>query len=136
MDDETRATIEELVGPLPKLSFFRCASAWAGQPVPERKWHVPDLIPGNTVTILGGDGGTGKSLLALQLAVATSTRTEWIGRCIATPGKAVVLCAEDDESELHIRMAGICRAQSLSLCRLDQLLIRSVAGEEDRRLGR
>ena len=38
-------------------------------PIPARPWHVEGLIPGRTVTMLGGDGGVGKSLLALQLAV-------------------------------------------------------------------
>ena len=130
MDDDTRATIERLVGPLPEPSFFRPASAWAGQPVPERMWHVPELIPGKTVTMVAGDGGTGKSLLALQLAVATAMDAEWIGRDVAAPGKALVMCAEDDEDELHIRVAGICRAEGVSLYKLDRLLIRSVAGED------
>ncbi|MCK0195756.1 bifunctional DNA primase/polymerase [Ancylobacter sp. 6x-1] len=40
------------------------ASDLAGHPVPERRWLVRDLIPARTVTLLGGDGGTGKSLLA------------------------------------------------------------------------
>lgn len=131
MDEETRAAFEELVGwPKAKSAFFRPASAWAGKPIPERPWHVPDLIPGKTVTMLSGDGGTGKSLLALQLAVATATDTDWIGRSVTAPGKALVMCAEDDDDELHIRVAGICKAEGVSLYRLDRLLIRSVAGED------
>ena len=49
--------------------FFSLADL-EGRPVPPRQWLVPDLVPHRTVTILGGDGGTGKSLLALQLAIS------------------------------------------------------------------
>ncbi|MGR3292310.1 MAG: AAA family ATPase, partial [Paracoccaceae bacterium] len=41
--------------------FFR-ASDLADKPVPDRQWLVHDLVPDGTVTLLGGDGGTGKSL--------------------------------------------------------------------------
>jgi hypothetical protein len=43
------------------LPVFSAASL-AGQPVPLREWAVPDLIPFDTVTMLSGDGGVGKSL--------------------------------------------------------------------------
>src|SRR5215468_8525555 len=39
--------------------------------LPERSWHVPGLIPGNDVTLLGADGGEGKTTLAMQVANAT-----------------------------------------------------------------
>lgn len=83
-----------------------------GQPVPERKWHVHDLIPSNTVTLLGGDGGTGKSLLALQLAASTALERTWLGLAVR-PGKAVYLSAEDDKAELHRRLADIVRAEAV-----------------------
>lgn len=127
---ETQATIEELVGVPAGSAFFAPASDWAGLPVPPRKWHVEDLIPGNTVTILGGDGGTGKSLLALQLAVATATGTNWIGREIDQPGRALVLSAEDDYEELQRRVAAICDAEGLHRSSLGKMLVRSTAGEE------
>lgn len=130
VDAETQATIEELVGVSAGAAFFAPASDWAGLPVPPRKWHVEDLIPGNTVTILGGDGGTGKSLLALQMAVATATSLPWIGLKIHQPGKALVLSAEDDDEELQRRVAGICDTQGLHRSSLSNLLIRSTAGEE------
>lgn len=130
LDAETLAAIDELVGVPAGSAFFAPASNWAGLPVPPRKWHVEDLIPSNTVTILGGDGGTGKSLLALQLAVATATGTKWIGREVDQPGKALVLSAEDDEEELQRRVAAICDAEGLPRSSLGKMLVRSTAGEE------
>jgi hypothetical protein len=47
-------------------------SDWATLPVPERQWLVPDLIPMRKVTALYGDGGTGKTLLAMQLMAASA----------------------------------------------------------------
>ncbi|MCA3487246.1 MAG: AAA family ATPase, partial [Rhodobacter sp.] len=50
-----------------RFGFFP-ARDLADKPIPPRHWHVDDLVPGGTVTLLSGDGGTGKSLLAMQLA--------------------------------------------------------------------
>jgi hypothetical protein len=55
-----------------RTSKWFCAADLEGLQVPDREWLVPDLIPTRTVTLLYGDGGTGKSLLALQLAVAVA----------------------------------------------------------------
>ena len=44
--------------------------SWQDRPIPERQWLVPGLIPMRSVTMLSGDGGLGKSILALQLIAA------------------------------------------------------------------
>jgi RecA-family ATPase len=100
-----------------------------GKPVPERVWHVHDLIPANTVTLLSGDGGTGKSLCALQLAVSTALQRPWLGLAVRH-GKAVYLSAEDDKAELHRRLADITRAENATLADLGDLTLRSLAGED------
>jgi RecA-family ATPase len=110
--------------------LFLPATRWAGKPVPAREWHVADLIPANQVTMLSGDGDAGKSLLALQLAVATAAESRWIGRQIDKPGPALVLSCEDDENEMHRRCAAICEAEGLNLGCLDRLMPRSLAGRE------
>jgi len=43
------------------------AASLADKPVPERQWAVAEWIPSRQVTLLSGDGGIGKSLLAMQL---------------------------------------------------------------------
>ncbi|HKH80852.1 MAG TPA: AAA family ATPase [Methylovirgula sp.] len=55
------------------------ASAFAGEPIPSRPWLVKDMIPDRTVTLLSGDGGVGKSLVAKQLGVAVAAGKDWIG---------------------------------------------------------
>lgn len=110
-------------------SKFFVASDLDGKPIPSREWLVADLVPMNTVTLLGGDGGTGKSLLALQLATAVATDAAWLGK-FAESGKALVISAEDDKDELHRRMADIVRANGIALADLKNLHMRSLAGED------
>ena len=76
------------------------------QPVPERRWVVPGWIPQGAVTMLGGDGGVGKSLIAMQLATACATGNPWLGQP-ATPCKVLALFCEDDADELHRRQDAI-----------------------------
>lgn len=77
-----------------RQSQWRSAADLEGVPVPEREWLVPDLIPARNVTLLYGDGGTGKSLLALQLAVAVALGRSWLGLPVKA-GNALFPSAED-----------------------------------------
>ncbi|MQX70073.1 AAA family ATPase [Sinorhizobium meliloti] len=87
---------------------------WEGRPIPERKWFVPGLIPARQVTILAGDGGVGKSLLALQLGAASAMSCETAGLSPAA-GRVLYLGAEDEEEEFHRRLFDIVRAHHRSL---------------------
>lgn len=120
---------EEAIEAEARRSKFFVASSLAGLPVPERQWSVTGFVPTSTVTLLGGDGGTGKSLIALQLGVAAATGGSWLGQPV-TPGPALMLSAEDEREELHRRLAAICAAEGMGLDELDRLTLRSVAGED------
>jgi len=82
-------------------------------PAPVRRWHVEDMIPADTITLLNGDGGTGKSLLALQLAVATVSAGYWAGKSV-TQGTSLFLSAEDDIDEIHRRLGDVAAMNDLS----------------------
>ncbi|MGC9445841.1 AAA family ATPase [Cereibacter johrii] len=112
-----------------RASSFFSAAALDGKPVPSREWLVEDLIPARTVTLLSGDGGTGKSLLALQLVVAAALGRPWLGRTVSS-GRAVFASAEDDEAELHRRLWDVTKAEGVTFADLDRLTIRSLAGED------
>lgn len=105
------------------------AASLAGKPVPRAAWHVPDLIPANTVAILGGDGGTGKSLVALQLAIATVEDRQWLGMDVMF-GSVLFLTAEDDLDEVHRRIAAICAADGIDVASLTDLHIVPLAGQD------
>lgn len=115
------------ISPLSTLAF--AAADLAGRPVPPRQWLVENLIPGKTVTVLGGDGGTGKSLLALQLGVACAAGRDWL-TSLPTVGPVLYLSAEDDTAELHRRLDAITRGIGVTLAELTDLHLISLAGRE------
>jgi len=82
---------------------------WHGQGVPSRQWYIPDLIPMKQVTLLSGDGGVGKSLLALQLAAAGAMSVETLG-LEPWAGRVLYLGAEDEADEFHRRLADIAKS--------------------------
>jgi RecA-family ATPase len=80
-------------------------------------------------TLLGGDGGTGKSLLAKLLAAACVTGKPWMG-LPAKAGPAVYFTAEDDRDEVHRRLDDILQATSGSYDDLGNLIFCSHAGQD------
>lgn len=77
-------------------------------PVPQRDWLVEDLIPAHAVTMISGDGGLGKSLLALQLMTCCALDKDWLGRK-TKPVKSMGVFCEDELNELHHRQDAINR---------------------------
>ena len=53
---------------------------WGFEDPPPMKWVVDGVIPEGYVTILGADGGTGKSYLALELMYCVATDSPFFGR--------------------------------------------------------
>jgi RecA-family ATPase len=105
------------------------ASSLASSPAPRREFHVDELVPARAVTLLGGDGGTGKSLLALQLAVSTALGLPWLGFRVVQ-GPSLFLTAEDETDEVHRRLEDIVRDLNKPLRELRDLHIISLAGED------
>ena len=103
-------------------------ASFAGLPVPPREWHTQELVPAKNTTTLSGDGGTGKSLLAAQLSVATALGRPWLGQ-ETMRGPVVYLGAEDDQDEMHRRFAAIAREQEIELDRLGNIHILCLAGK-------
>ena len=95
-------------------------ASFQGQPVPPREWIVESWIPQRQTTLIYGDGGLGKTILALQLATACATGRQWLGldalRC-----RALVVAAEDEADELHRRQADINRALGIDFADLGDL---------------
>lgn len=112
-----------------RASRFYSASSLKGKTVKAREWLVHGLIPQKTVTLFSGDGGTGKSLLALQLAVGVATGRGWIGKAVSD-GAVIYISAEDDDDELHRRVDDILRADGRTYDELSRLTLRSLAGED------
>ena len=57
------------------------------------------------VTGLGGDGGIGKTQIALQAAVRTGTSApDWLGTVLDEVGPAIFFTAEEPSNEIHFRL--------------------------------
>jgi len=102
---------------------------WEGLPVPPREWIVPEYVPHKTVTLLSGDGSTGKSLLALQLCAGRALASEWIG-LLPEPGRSLVLSAEDDGDEMHRRLEDIRNFYDVRMNNLTDIRLVDLVGED------
>ncbi|MCA0344134.1 MAG: AAA family ATPase [Proteobacteria bacterium] len=106
------------------------ASSFSGRDTPERRFlDGRQMIPAANVTILAGDGGTGKSLLAMQLSIAVAGGTTWLDAAV-DHGPVVYFSAEDDEDETHIRIKEITGMDGPTIDRLHNLHIAVMAGQD------
>jgi AAA domain len=85
-------------------------SKWDAEPAPPREWAIQDCVPLRQPTIFSGEGAVGKSLLDLMRSVAHVLGKSWLGK-VTEPGPAIYLGAEDEENELHRRLADILVAR-------------------------
>lgn len=108
-----------------KLEYV-CPAEWQGKAVPPREWWAEDLIPMRQVTILNGDGGVGKSLLALQFGAAGALQCETLG-IRPLPGRVMYLGAEDEADEFHRRLADIVYAHQRELSDLTDFMLLPLA---------
>ena len=89
-------------------------SNWAMGEAPKRKFLVPGWIMAGVPHTLAAEGGAGKTYMALDLGLklAAASRgslgeVRWLGEPItneAIGGAVVIITAEDDQNELHIRL--------------------------------
>jgi RecA-family ATPase len=91
------------------------ASRWEGVPIEPRRWIVHNRIPVGEPGIMSGDGGTGKTKLALQLAVAIpADLRDWIGGVVDAEGPVIVFSAEEKLKEMHRRTLDIIEHRGLA----------------------
>lgn len=91
------------------------ASQWEGVPIEPRRWIAHNRIPVGEPGIMSGDGGTGKTKLALQLAAAVAAcLRDWVGGVVEAEGPVIVYSAEEKLAEMHRRMTDVIQARGLS----------------------
>lgn len=99
---------------------------------PPRRWCVRDRIPMRNVTLLSGDGATGKTTIALQLSVRVAAeQPDWLGAIIDEPGRVLFVTAEEELDEMHYRLDMIVRRYGLEFSNVaDRLHLICRAGED------
>jgi RecA-family ATPase len=126
---EAKTAKREEAQAAPNPLIFIDLTQWQNQHVPERSWVVRDRIPLNNVTLLSGEGAVGKTILALQLCVATPLARDWL-KALPEPGPVIAVCCEDDADELHRRLDAIVRYYGVSFADLADLHLVSLAGHD------
>lgn len=92
------------------------------RPSPPPRFVWDGYAPRGVVTLLGAHGGTGKSTIALMLAVAVATRRELFG--IATDAAPVVFASFEDGAHIvRHRLAHICQCWGINPAELAALHI-------------
>ena len=82
-------------------------NSFIGEPPPV-KWAVENwLIAEPTVSLLVGQGGIGKSFMALDLALCLNTGLPWFGNKIVKGMPTLYVSCEDNEDVIHRRIHGI-----------------------------
>jgi len=103
---------------------------------PEREWLIRDHIPAATLTTLSGDGGAGKTMLALQLAVAVAladrpSGAHWLGLPIERPGPVIFVTAEEEFEEVWRRLHRILDAEGKACADLTgRLFVKSIDDDD------
>jgi transposase-like protein len=108
-------------------------------PPPDRRWLIENLWGDETVGIVGGEPKAGKSLLALDMAVAVASGRPCLDRfLVRRAGRVLLYAAEDSQAIVRQRLAYISRQHGLDLAQLDLWVITAPAVRldvpEDRRL--
>jgi RecA-family ATPase len=94
IDDTTAIVPAKLISP----------AAWPDEAPPPVDWLVTARIPRGDVTTLHGDGGAGKTDIALRLGANVARGApDWLGQEIAF-GKVLFVSGEEPERELQRRM--------------------------------
>ena len=138
-----RGSLETLTLAIETATPLR-VTTW-GDTLPEpRQWLIDDRLPAGRVALLTGEGGAGKSRLALQLAAGVSSGGddgEWIvspgrmmrlGNAVPTDGAGVVFASwEDEPEEFYRRLHQISgrAAPWVKPERLEKLHIVNLVGE-------
>jgi len=107
------------------MSGFEVQRASQLDPVAEELcWLVEGLWADQAVGIVGGEPKSGKSFLALDLAVAVASGAPCLGRFpVAKTGRVLLYAAEDAYHVVRQRLQGIAKAASVDFDSLDVFLI-------------
>jgi RecA-family ATPase len=90
-----------------------CPPAWRDVPLEPMRWLATNRIPAGDVTILSGDGGGGKTTVALQLAIGVEQGLgDWLGT-VTESGPVIFFSGEEPEAEMRRRLDRVARKRGI-----------------------
>jgi AAA domain len=105
--------------PEPAAPYRTLPAARVADPTTPLAWLLADLFLVGAAGILGGAPKTGKSFLALDLAVAVASGTAAAGHfAVLAPGPVLLLAAEDPPAVVVQRLAALAAAREQALATL------------------
>ena len=140
---DLRGSLETLTRAIETATPLR-VSTWGNAPPEPRQWLINDRLPAGRVALLTGEGGAGKSRLALQLGAGVASggdHGEWIsnpggimrlGNAVPAEGANAVFASwEDEPEEFYRRLHQISgnAAPWVKPERLEKLHIVNLVGE-------
>lgn len=87
----------------------------SGNPCPP--WEGDGLLPLGKIGLLVADGGVGKTMAIIALAICIATGRPWFGYYRAgeeATGKVMLILAEEDDEEVHRRLFATAAAMELT----------------------
>jgi len=95
---------QSIASEIKKYPVIRAEDLLATLPLP-RKWVIVDFLPRNIVAALIAAGGSGKSYLAMNLAISVASGGILFNKFMPSKeGKVVFISGEDDIAELQRRL--------------------------------
>ena len=82
---------------------------------PKREWAVAEWLPIGEICSVYGSGGSGKSLIAMQLAYAVAHGGQWLGLDIEKQMPVLGVFCEDDIGEIHRRLNAIRKSRGIDV---------------------
>jgi RecA-family ATPase len=98
------------------------------EPEPQR-WLIDQMLPVGAVTTLFGDGGVGKTLMAMQMGVAIDRGRSFFGHASAQAPVMGIFC-EDTKDELDRRFHAISRVAGIDQASVISFRFQSRFGQE------
>ncbi|MGV7215901.1 AAA family ATPase [Bradyrhizobium sp. UFLA05-112] len=103
--------ILDLVQPSAKPAVYAAitSAAWEGTEPEQPRWLASARVPSGDLTIVSGNGGSGKTEILVQLLVYVAAGLgDWLG-CTIDAGTALLLSCEEPEHNIRDRVERICK---------------------------
>ncbi len=131
--ERARSPSAEITAPVWEFKPLNMVKVMSEEPKPI-KWLFHQRVPGNRGALLTGLGGTSKTQMLYQMAIAAILGSCPWGWGVDTTGKAVMILTEDDENDPHITLHTIKTAMGLTAlqCRKieENLIVFPLAGQD------